>query len=163
MQLGTRGWELILSLLLPEKTAADAAYPLQLMAAVRASGDLQAVAAICGDGSALLASAVQRVTAAEISLLREGAYADALQAVMLRFTDADFAHLARACALKLDGAAYEKAAVLHYGEEYRAYAEALAPAGIEALRASLGTEKFSEVLEGFIGGISPALSYGIRR
>ena len=163
VQIGTRGWELILALLTPEKTAADTAYAQRLLSAVRASGDARALAAVCGDLSALLASAAQRVSAAEIALLREGKYADALQAVMFRFTDADFARLARIGALRLEGAAYESAAAAQYGDGYTAYAQSLTPVSAEGLRACLGTEKFLEGLEGFIGGISPALSYGMRK
>ena len=55
------------------------------------------------------------------------------------------------------------AAVEKYGDAYLAYAERLVPLTAEGLCESLGTENFYESLERFVGGISPAFSYGMKQ
>lgn len=159
--VGTAGWELALEKILPS-TGADS-YASKIGAALLSNGDYKNLAKVMDDVSALFASVCKSLTETEIALLRSGDRAGAMQMILRKFTEDDFARLARIAAISIDKEAYHSIALAFYGEDYAAYAASISPIGTEALRASLETTTFNESLEKFVAGVSPAFSYGMRK
>lgn len=160
-QISTEGWSLILEKMLPEK--AMETYASRLGAALLQTGDYKNLATVMNDLTALFSSATASLTAEEVALLRKGDRAAAVQSIMQKFTDADFARLERISAVSLNKSAYHSAALQTYGAGYSVYASGIKPIGIAELRADLGNSTFYESLEKFVAGISPAFSYGMKK
>ncbi len=163
LTIGDKGWELILEKVAPAAVDGAEGHALWLLACARKNGDLPAIADVCNDLSGVGAAVISHLTAAEIAMLREKRNGAALCAVMARFSDAEWACLASVQGVAIDADAYHAAAMKKHGEAYVAYAETLVPMTAEALRQSVSEETFYESLERFVGGISPAFSYGMKR
>ena len=163
VRMESEGWALILEKAVPAAVGDNGAYVLRLLSAAKENGDLASVAAIANDVFALGCAVVSQLTAEEISLFRSGAHEAAIAGAAARFTDAQWESLSRIGALSLQKERYHALALELYGADYAAYAESLTPLTAAELRAGLEKETFYESLERFVFGISPALSYGMRK
>ena len=157
------GWVLILETLTPAAQGENATYAQRLWARARENGDFTAIAGACNDLSEVSAAIVSHLTASDIAEIRNGDYEAAVAAALARFTDAQWECLSRIGAVELRADDYHAVAAQVYGAAYVEYAESLLPVSAEQLRASIDTENFYESLERFVGGISPAFSYGMRK
>ncbi len=163
VNIGDEGWLFILNKIIPEEVSENGSYFLRLASAAKANGDLAAVAGISNDVFALGVAAVSHLAAEEIALFRSGAHEAALAHTVARFTDAEWEKLSRIGALSLKKEDYHNAALAIFGDDYAAYAESLTPITVQALRGSIKKETFYESWERFVFGISPALSYGMKK
>ena len=163
LTIGDKGWELLLGKAAPAKQNDAESYAMKLLACAKSEGDIPAIAGVCNDLSAVGAAVISHLSAAEIALLRAGNYEGALSAVLSRFSDAEWECLKRVRGVSLDSEAYHAVALKVYGDPYAAYSESLVPLTAEELRDRIGTENFYESLERFVGGISPAFSYGMKK
>ncbi len=163
LSVSDAGWELILSLIAPEKAADAQDHALWIAALLKKNGDLSAVAAVCNDMTAVGAALVAHLGEESLALLRRGEYEAAVASSLADFTEQEWLALARVQGMAIDRDAYHGAALEKYGDAYLAYAESLVPLTAEGLCESLGTENFYESLERIVGGISPAFSYGMKQ
>ena len=163
VDIESEGWKLILEKAIPASVRDNGAYPLHLFSAAKANGDLAAIAGICNDVFATLSAVVSHLTAEEIALFRSGAHEAAIAGAVARFTDAEWERLSRIGALSLQKEKYHALALGLYEADYAAYAESLTPLTAAELRSEIGKETFYESLERFVFGISPALSYGMKK
>lgn len=155
------GWCLILDKILPG--AAGENYGTAQLFKMRENRDFEKISAVMNDLSAIIAAVSERVTAEDIALLRADKTEQLLRNTLKRFTDDDLARLARVFSVDINKEDYHSVALSFYGAEYAEYAENIQPITQEELRASLDGETFYESLERYIAGLSPALSYGMRK
>ena len=163
VNIGNKGWQWILEKTIPEEVNENGAYFLRLAAVAKENGDLAALARISNDVFSLGAAVASHLTAEEIALFRSGTHEAALAHTVARFTDAEWERLSRIGAITLKKVDYHNAALALFGDDYAAYAESLTPITAQELRCSIETETFYESLERFVFGISPALSYGMKK
>ena len=160
ISLGGAGWELILTLLAPDTApSADAAFSQHLLFVMGEAGDLGRLAASVAVIMPILSTAQMSLTAEDVSAMREGRGGDALVAALSRLSEDEWQRLDGALGADFDKDALYSAAYSYYGEDFATYAAGVTVYTLDELLAVLNTETFYEGLEGYIAGISPALSY----
>ena len=139
------------------------AYIEELLYEANFNGDGERFSAVIDELIVLLSSVKDSLTAGDVKMLREGDRRGAISNIFSRFGDEEFAVIEKAALAIEKKASYDKVATKIYGESYTAYKKAGKTSTLTELRAAVGTDGFYDTLEGYIFGISPAFSYGMKK
>ncbi len=135
----------------------------EILYAANYNGDIDGLAAAADDAILLFSSILARLEADDIGLLREGDYEGFVERIFSRFSEEDKLLFKNATTYNLVKSDYERIASDFFGEGFAQYKNSLEAASLDELFASVGTPDFYNTLEGYIFGISPAFSYGMRK
>ena len=115
-----------------------------------------------GSLKALLLSARGGLTDGDIALLRGGDNEQTLRNVFSRFGSEEWELFSTLSSLELKYGEYEQIFAEAYGEDFEGYVDSLTDTvSLSELKASVGEADFLKKMEGYLAGISPALSYRI--
>ena len=160
LDIESPGWELLISMLAPDSAPqAEASYALHLLHTARAYNDISSFSAAMVEFTGLISFIQRTMTASDIALMRSEGIGACLSGIFARFGEEEWAMLARVGELSLNGEYYETAC-RYYGDDFAVYASAITPCTLAELRYAVEAEDFTEYLERYIAGISPAFTYG---
>lgn len=157
LTLSDGGWALLLNLI---ARYAESSYPAALISCAVESGDLAALCGEMNDVFALLRLIQSNMTAEQAQLLRQGQTQAFITAVFAAFGAEEWALFAHITGVTLEGG-YEEAAAARFGQDFTNYADSVTVYSLAALQQAAGQENFIQILEGYLAGLSPALSYGL--
>ena len=103
------------------------------------------------------------ITANDLAFVREGRGEMAISLAFARLSDEGWMRFKNIAELPIAHSVYEELLLEEYGEEYSSHADSICSVDFTTLRAMAGGEEFYEGLIGYLGGISPAYSFGIER
>lgn len=149
------GWELLLSFLV---APSDGSYRSRLTDAAKKNGDIARIAEALPAALTLLSSVREAMTEREARLLQEGDTEGLLFALFSGMSQSDKELLFSLLEAPLTYAEYEALAEEEYGDGFLAYRETLTAATADELCAA-EAEEFCAVLERYLFGISPVLTY----
>jgi hypothetical protein len=158
LQISPGGWELIFSYITPSAKPSD--YKSALIYAAVQNGDLAALAENMAGFIEIAHKAQSGLKNEDVALLRSGKKKELISQLLGRFDDNDWASLENLLNSFSSAEDYNNIAKEFFGDEYLSYAAGIKAVTLAELRAAVGTEEFFEKMEGYIAGISPALSYG---
>lgn len=127
------------------------------------NGDSALVSLRGNDILALISSMQDKLTPDDMIYLREGRLEMLTSLLFSRLSDEEWQTFDAICHCMKSVSDYEEYMVMTYGEEYVSYSEHIDPISLDRLREAAGGENFYLEIERYLGGISPAFSYGIRR
>lgn len=133
----------------------------EIMPLMKENGDVEKLASIAGEIFSLIRFAQANLSVSDVAEIRLGNTKALIESAMSRFGDEEWEMLSTIGEIDIKSEEYEGVFLEKY-EDFAAYLEDFEPVSIEELRASVGTDKFYESLKGYVGGISPVLSYGIK-
>ena len=154
--MSAKGWEFIASKAMNYNSSNT--YISEISAKMRENGDVRLLGEAMADFAKLLPS-LERLTADDVALIRQGSHEEALKAVFRRFSDSEWECIGRIGALEFNNAEYNAIATSTYGEDYTAYLSALEPITLDQLRAGVDGEDFYDVLYNYIVAVCPAICY----
>ncbi len=150
------GWKLLLSYIPAEETGT---YISRLFAKAKSNGDVGAIAENMNEVTALLSEFKNSLGVDDMKLVREWSAQKLVKSFLSSLDDEGWARLERLSAAELKSEDYVYLAKDYFGEDFVKYLETISPKTAAELRESLETDSFFKTLEGYIAGISPALSY----
>ena len=156
LSVSAEGWELIA--LKAMSYSSNNTYVLEISEKMRENGDARLLGEAMADFAKLLPS-LERMTADDVALIRQGSHEEAVKAVFRRFGDSEWECVGRIGELEFNNAEYNAIATTAYGEDYTAYLSGLEPITLEQLRDSVEGEDFYSSLYNYIAGICPAICY----
>ena len=154
------GWEILLSHTLSQSTSA---YHSALYGVMTAEGDLAKICAVMNDAMQLWINALDKLTAQDVALLREGDREAFISAVFARFDDTDWETFEAITSISLANEKYSEKATEEYAEAYLQYVSGLRAVDLSTLRASVGGEQFYSYLIDYLSGFCPAIAYEVKR
>lgn len=157
--ISPRGWEYILPRMAHLVGEGRIHSYLSVMAE---NGDLTLLSGVVNDFLTLFESSIASLTTADMSALKLGDRRVVVHSAFMKLTEAQLNELRGILELQIQADDYDSMARDMYGEDYIIYSQSLEPISFEQLRAAIGTDKFYESLERYIGTISPAFSYGMK-
>lgn len=160
LELSDAAWQVLLSRGAQFLFSGDGA---GFFGAAMKNGDLDKFACTMNAVSRLVSSIQTSLTTDDVSLLRSGEREKLMESVFSRFSEAEWADFASLTSVDVVREDYERICFEKYGSEYEIYADSLSPITISELREAVLRENFYESLERYIGGISPAFSYGMKK
>ena len=159
LSISEEGWAILIADFSPYITSGIwSAY----VKAMKRNGDASVVASYMEDILLLLRSVQSGLGTEDMALIREGDGKVLLASAFARFGDAEWQALYRISKMQLNNEEYENICKNKYGADYERYVAGLSVITADQLRGMVDSEKFYEGLEGFVGSISPAFSYGMR-
>jgi hypothetical protein len=160
LELSDEGWGIVLRHLAPQISSGKAA---DFVDAALKNGDAEEITAVMNSFSRLLSSVQHSLTIDSIKHLRNGEEEQLVSRIFQLFEDDEWQLFAEITSVSLNSSDYEKFCGENYGDDFKNYKNGLATVTLDELKDSVGKDNFYESLEGYVGGISPALSYGMRR
>ena len=162
ISISNSGWELVLSKTAESGLFKSAAPVLDgMLALAKDNGDLTDLAARMQSLMALVGEIKSSLTAYDIALLRDGEPDEAIYAIFSGFSDDEWALFFEITDIDLSCSEYCSFYEEYYGEDFVICKGTLAPVSCDTLRASQGAEEFYNNLKGYLGGICPALAFGV--
>ena len=158
-EIGSDGWEYILGYMIPSVMSNDS----DILSKMLENGDIKTLSVAMPRFVMLLRKMQSGLSAADIALVRSGDKEAIIGSLFLSLDEEGWQMFFDLTEISLDFDSFEAIYEDKYGEEYISYAEGLVPISNDQLRASVGKIEFYESLEGYLGGISPMLSYGMNR
>ena len=155
LTLAPKGWELLLSFAVP---SSGEGYRDRLLIRAEENGDLTCLSTVLNTAIPLLASVRDGMTEEEARLLQKKDTGGLLYTIFHRMSAGEKETLFALLATPFTYAEYEAIAEEKYGDAFGAYRQALTAATAEELCAA-DAEEFSSVLERYLFGISPVLTY----
>ena len=125
------------------------------------NGDASKFAVAISEIFSLIAESQEKLTTADIELLRQGSFDELIFNMIERFDDSAWARFDSALTQKINKEAYNALAKSYYKEGFDIYLQAGKSATLEELKASCGTDSFNKTLKEYIFGICPAFSYNM--
>ena len=125
--------------------------------------DIALLAAEAEEALAFLRELQAVITANDLAFVREGRGEMAISLAFARLSDEGWMRFKNIAELPIAHSVYEELLLKEYGEEYSSHADSICSVDFTTLRAMAGGEEFYEGLIGYLGGISPAYSFGIER
>lgn len=160
LELSDRGWSVLLSRLSPLISMGD---KKPFVDAALENGDVEKLASVMNSFTRLLSSVQSSLGVEEVRMLRAGERDELLSRVFGIFGDEEWALFESVTSIEVASEEYEHLCTEKYGVDFLEYKNSLNTVTLEELRRSVGGEKFYESLESYIGSISPALSYGMKK
>lgn len=160
LELSNNGWSVLLRRLAPLLSGYD---EIGFVAAAQKNGDLEKISAVMNSVSNLLCFLQASVGLDEVKYLREGSVDGIIEKAFSLFDDSEWQSFAEITSVDLKYEDYEKKCLEKYGDDFEIYRETLLTVTLDELKSSVGKDDFYKSLEGYLGGISPALSYGMRK
>ena len=160
LELSDEAWQVLLSRGLPFVFAGDG---LGFFDTSLKNGDIDKLSCVMNAITRFISSVQKSLTTDDIALLRRGEREKLAESVFSRFSDDDWADFAVATSTDFAREDYERICLEKYGSEYEVYASSISPITLSELREAVLRENFYESLERYVGGISPAFSYGMRQ
>lgn len=154
--ISSDGWGLLLSYAPANETGS---YISRLFAAAKKNGDVSAIAENMNAAVTLISDFKASLGVDDMKLVRDRDGAKLLEALLLSLDDEGWEWLEELSSIELRDGDYTNSAKEYFGEDFDRYLETLDVKTAAELRGSLGTDGFLKTLEGYIAGISPALSY----
>lgn len=158
LSLDDESWELLLSRFSGLFADGISAEMLELM---NDNGDISSVSAAMNDLLSLLSFVQGGLVSEDMLLVREGEIEALICRIFERFGDGQWQLFSDLTSVGLTTSDYERLLEKKYGSDYLDHAESVKPVSLDELRSLVGNEKFYESLKDYIGGISPAFSYGM--
>ena len=152
------GWELLLSYAIPSDSDN---YLLKLLSLMK-EHDLTEGAKALNVGVKLVSNSIDRWTEEDAYLLRQGDFHALIKASFARFDDDDWKLFESATTCEFESEDYEALAMETYGDAYVQYKQNLTVFTLSDLKTAVNEENFYEILRGYVAGISPAFSYGMK-
>lgn len=152
------GYELLLSYI---PSSAEGDYFSRLLQAAKENGDTTLLAGKMGDALRLFSLCLEKTAAEDCRYVRAGDAVGLIGSTMEKFDGEDWALFAAVTAVEPKNADYDRIAAEAFGEAYAAYVAQIEVCTLAELKQSVGTEKFSKALKGYVAGICPVLVYGM--
>ena len=158
LDISEAGWELLLSY---GVTREESGYASKLAEIFVDSGDISSVAAVMNDAVALTVSVMNKLTSADMGLLRAGETEELLGCVFSHFDENDWSLFQSVTAVSLSNERYSALAESTYGAAYGEYLSGILAVDLSLLRESVGDEDFYQNLASYLSAICPAISYEV--
>jgi hypothetical protein len=160
---GKAGLELLLdyyadSLILKNETS----YVEELLYEANYNGDAGRIFSDFEDLLILLNKVVKSLDKDDVGLMRQGEYKELIRSVFLKFDEESWEIFEKLTSVEIEKAKYEKIAFDFFGEDFSEYCSEDRTVSLSEVRLSINEENFYNKLEGYIYGISPAFSYGMK-
>ena len=127
------------------------------------NGDLYAFLQNADSLIELIAAIKNSLTKEDIALIRTGDAEKLFSNIFEHFGEKEWTLLEKITPTTQKSKRYYDIAKRFLGEEFVLYAESGEPVSLEELRRGVGGEDFYNLLEGYVFGISPAFSYGMKK
>lgn len=154
--ISSDGWKLLLSYIPVMETSS---YISGLFAKAMSNGDADVIAENINAVLALFSDFKNSLSTEDMKLIREWDLQELLRVLLLSLDEDGWGCLERLSEIELKNEEYTNFAKEYFGDDFDKYLETVSPKTQDELRASLDTDGFLKTLEGYIAGISPALSY----
>lgn len=162
LDISQEGYNFLLSLCVGDAPGEESGLADRILYAAKENADLDRVASVLDDFLELLAAVQSALTDTDANLLKNSEYSRLASSVFGKFSDDEWAAFERILALELSYGYYESLFLENYGEDFENYCNTVEKVNsLSELRSSINDNDFIEKLEGYIAGISPALSYRI--
>lgn len=157
------GWRLLISYFVPSRAESTKSAVSSMLYKADANGDLSDIADVFSDVVALLAFIQDNLDDADVAMMRKGDKESILSAAFSKFGETEWERIDRISKAELEKAEYYAVCEDFYGDDFKAYAESAEPVSLPELRSSVGSDGFTQKLEGYVAGISPAFSYWMQK
>lgn len=160
LDVSEQGYEFLLSLCVADTVDENSSIADRILHAAGENSDIERLASSLDDVLELFVAAQSSLTDTDAELLKSSEYSALISSVFAKFSDAEWTVFERICATELRYADYENLLLEIYGEDFESYCNSIdAVYTLDELRAEAGKDGFLEKMEGYLAGISPALSY----
>lgn len=153
------GWRLLSSYFIPSEQTSGASCMNMIMYTADKNGDLDKLSESVSELMILFAYVQENLDEADAEGLRSGELSSVLSAAFSKFGEQEWEKFERISSLSLEKSTYEAICEEFYGEDFKNYSLNIQTVTLEELKASVGSDSFTQKLEGYVAGISPALSY----
>ena len=154
------GWELLLKYL--QIMVPSQSYFGKLFAKACENGDVVLLSTKMDSVLTLLSAVQKHLTVEQAALFKQNKTGQALSSIVASFGEVEWMLFDEIATLELKNEDYEAIAESFYGESYKNYSSTVKISSLDDLKNAAGTDGFLEVLKGYVAGISPAISYGVR-
>lgn len=127
------------------------------------NGDLEAFLSKVDKLLELIDTVKNSLTKEDVALIKAGDTEGLISSIFTRFGEREWTLFEEITAISVKNARYCSIAERFFGEEFKSYAESGEPVSLEELHRGVGGEDFYNLLEGYVFGISPAFSYGMKK
>ncbi|MBR2343947.1 MAG: hypothetical protein IKA64_06825 [Clostridia bacterium] len=160
LTLSDKAWELVLSLILPKDAPSeDARLSAKLLYEFGISPDRERLAGELNSLVSLISDIAEGFTEESASLLREGERRELFFRLIASQDEAWRCRFEELFGSLREGERYTAIAEADLGEEFNDYRDSVTVYTAEELFLSVSADEFYERLEGYIAGISPAISF----
>lgn len=153
------GWRLLSSYFIPSEQASVNSYMNMIIYTADKNGDLDELSESVSDLVSLFAYVQENLDEADAEGLRSGELSSVLSSAFSKFGEQEWEKFERLSSISLEKSAYEAICEEFYGENFKDYSLNIQTVTLEELKASVGSDSFTQKLEGYVAGISPAFSY----
>lgn len=143
--------------------AKDTTYLDEIIYEANYNGDIESFASVFDEIISLLSRVQSNLTASDIGMLRSENYEGFISSVFAEFSDEEWELFEEITTINISSGRYNIIAESFFGEEFSEYKNSGIAKNLDELKAAVGSEEFYNALEGYIFGISPAFSYGMRK
>lgn len=137
-------------------------YCSELVKSMIYNGDGEELAEIMDEIILLTSTVKSGLTAEDVGYVREKEYRKLCASVFERFSGREYEILGKISTINYNNDSYDRIGAEYYGDAYEEYRKNGVSADLDELRASVGTDDFYTKLEGFVFGMSPAFSFGMK-
>ena len=160
LELSDNGWEVLLR---HTGSLLSVGGGSEILACAAKNGDIEKIASVMTSVSRLLCSVQESLSVEAVRDLREGGREAFVGRIFELFGEREWLLFAEITSQDVNSDEYVKIFENRFGEDFVNYKDNLRIVSLDELKESLGQDNFYESLEGYVGGISPAFSYGMRK
>ncbi|MBE6644807.1 MAG: hypothetical protein E7612_05445 [Ruminococcaceae bacterium] len=159
INISENGYRFLLSLLTPDSSAEGLSLSERILVRADENGDLDKFAALADDFLKLVISVQAELTDADAEMLKNEKMSELVLSIFSKFEDGDWQIFEEIFSTDISYGDYEAVFLEEYGEDFENYSSSSFEVTLDELKASVGSDKFITELEGYLGGVSPVLSY----
>ena len=148
-----------MSLLTPDSSAEGLSLSERILVRADANGDLDKFASLTDDFLKLAISVQAGLTDADAEMLKNKRTSELVSSIFSGFEDGDWQIFEEIFSTDISYGDYEAVFLEEYGEDFENYTSLNFAVTLDELKASVGSDEFITELEGYLGGVSPVLSY----
>ncbi len=160
--IDSEGYKLLIDYYCDSMLTRETGYFEELIYEANKNGDAQLMAEDLPKLLSLISKALKLFDKEDIALIRSSDRKGLVGSLFEKFGEEELALFEELTEREYNSESYERVAVLFHGEDFEVYRESMSASSFEELLSAVGTDGFYNILEGYIFGISPAFSYGMR-
>ena len=159
INISKEGYRFLFSLFVPDSSDGNDSLPDRILLCADGNGDLDKIASIADGFLELIMSVQTRLSDTDAELLKNKRVSELVESIFQSFEESDWQCFRQILSTDIAYRDYEALFAAEYGEDFENYASSGFEVTLNELKASVGSDEFITKLEGYLGGVSPVLSY----